>query len=74
MSSGDVIMVVIDEDPTASDDKDMYVGTLMQFHQRRAHLSYNTIERMPKDPMSGIQLSGKKRAKLFNMQFTHAFV
>lgn len=43
MSSLDVIKEVSNEELTASDDKDMQVGTLMLFHQRMTHLWYDII-------------------------------
>ena len=46
----DVIMAVINDESTVSNDTDEQVGTLMQFRQRLDHLSYGTI----KNPRSGI--------------------
>ena len=40
----------------------MQVGTMMQSHPLMTHFSYETIERMTKDLISGIQLSDKERA------------
>lgn len=60
-SSLDVIMAVVNEEVTVDPDVNVQSGTLMEFHQRLAHLSYDTIERMARDPRSGIELSDKKR-------------
>lgn len=37
-SSRDVIRAVINKESTSSDDGDMQGGTMMQFHQRMAHI------------------------------------
>uniref|UniRef100_A0AAV1T532 Integrase catalytic domain-containing protein n=1 Tax=Peronospora matthiolae TaxID=2874970 RepID=A0AAV1T532_9STRA len=41
--------------------QDVQRGTLMHFHRRLAHLNYDTILRMAKDPASGIQLTDETR-------------
>uniref|UniRef100_A0AAV1UHJ8 Uncharacterized protein n=1 Tax=Peronospora matthiolae TaxID=2874970 RepID=A0AAV1UHJ8_9STRA len=42
--------------------QDVQKGSLMHFHKRLAHLNYDTIIRMTKDPASGIQLTDELRA------------
>ena len=42
--------------------QDVQQGTLMNFHRRLAHLNYDTILRMAKDPAFGIQLIDETRA------------
>ena len=40
-----------------------HTGTLMQFHARLGHLSFDSIERMAKESYSGITITCHKRAK-----------
>nr|CCA20684.1 AlNc14C101G6028 [Albugo laibachii Nc14] len=54
-------MAVINEEATVNADMEGQVGTLMQFHRRMAHLSYDTIDRMAEGPRSEIQFSEKNR-------------
>ena len=42
--------------------QDVQKGSLMHFHKRLAHLNYDTIIKMAKDPASGIQLTDELRA------------
>uniref|UniRef100_A0AAV1TY94 Integrase catalytic domain-containing protein n=1 Tax=Peronospora matthiolae TaxID=2874970 RepID=A0AAV1TY94_9STRA len=42
--------------------QDVQKGSLRHFHKRLAHLNYDTIIRMAKDPASGIQLTDELRA------------
>jgi hypothetical protein len=42
--------------------QDMQKGSLMHFHKWLAHLNYDTIIKMAKDPTSGIQLTDELRA------------
>ena len=42
--------------------QDVQKGSLMHFHKLLAHLNYDTIIRMAKDPASGIQLTDELRA------------
>ena len=40
----------------------MQEGTLLHFHQRFGDLAFDTIERMAREPASGIRLTSNKRA------------
>lgn len=52
-----VMSVVADENV----DHPRQKGTLMEFHKRFGHLSFDTIERMAQDPRSGIELTDRKQ-------------
>ena len=58
----DVLMAVLmrEESPDET-DADLQMSSLLHFHQRLGHLSYDSIERMAKDPASGIKLTDTKR-------------
>ena len=50
------------ESVTAGDfADDVQEGTLLHFHHRFAHLAFDTIERMARDPASGIRLTIHRR-------------
>ncbi|CAH0492884.1 unnamed protein product [Peronospora farinosa] len=57
----DTVMAAIDDAKKKKDEEDVHVGTLMHFHQRFGHLAYETIERMAREPNSGIRLTDNQR-------------
>ena len=48
------IMAAIDGETKKKDEDNLQVKTLMHFHQRFGHLAYDTIEKMAREPNSGI--------------------
>ncbi|CAI5725916.1 unnamed protein product [Peronospora effusa] len=54
----DIVMNAVVEQPLASDHQE---STLMDFHIRFGHLSFDTIERMVREPESGIKLMNLRR-------------
>ncbi|KAE8889749.1 hypothetical protein PF005_g14858 [Phytophthora fragariae] len=40
---------------------DVQRGTLVEFHQRLGHLNYDAVERIARDPISGIELTDRRR-------------
>ena len=44
-----------------ADADDVHEASLLHWHQRLRHLALDTIERMARDPASGIRLTSKKR-------------
>ncbi|CAI5736696.1 unnamed protein product [Peronospora farinosa] len=59
----DVLMAILFDEAMADSTSDTQSGTLTQFHQRLGHLSYDTVERMAKDPASGIKHTDRRRLK-----------
>lgn len=57
----DVLMAILVDEGTAELSSEVQRGTLMDFHQRLGHLSLNTVERMTKDPASGIKITDRRR-------------
>ncbi|OWZ02249.1 hypothetical protein PHMEG_00026224 [Phytophthora megakarya] len=59
VSPADVVMKELD----AEDKEELAVqeGSLMHFHTRPGHLAFDTIERMAREPRSGIKLTDKTR-------------
>ncbi|CAI5711704.1 unnamed protein product [Peronospora destructor] len=57
----DVLMTVLAQ-AEVEVSQDVQKGSLMHFHRRLAHLNYDTIIRMAKDPACGIQLTDLTRA------------
>ena len=53
------VMAAIDVASEQIDDEVVHAGTLMHFHQRFGHLTYDNIERMAREPVSGILLTDK---------------
>ncbi|KAE8892061.1 hypothetical protein PF006_g5842 [Phytophthora fragariae] len=58
----DVIMAVLSQEVVDSVEVSGNVqkGTLLDFHKRLAHLSYNSVERLAQEPSSGIHLTDHK--------------
>ncbi|CAH0522556.1 unnamed protein product [Peronospora belbahrii] len=60
--TADVIMAVLTADDVAiGQARDVQVGSLIHFHQRLKHISYDTIERTALNLDSGIKLSDRRR-------------
>lgn len=59
--AGDAIMTALEAGATTDVTSDVQEGTLLHFHQRFGHLAFDTIERMARDPASGIRLTSNKR-------------
>uniref|UniRef100_A0AAV1TEW2 Integrase catalytic domain-containing protein n=1 Tax=Peronospora matthiolae TaxID=2874970 RepID=A0AAV1TEW2_9STRA len=57
----DVLMAILAEEGAAESSFGVQSGTLMHFHQRLGHLPFDTVERMAKDPASGIKLTDRRR-------------
>lgn len=59
----EVIMAALDKEASESADvsSDVQKGTLVQFHQRLGHLNYDAVERLARDPSSGIMLTDHRR-------------
>ena len=49
-------IAAIDEEKNQEVDEGVHSVTLMHFHQRFGHLSYDLIERTVREPRSGIRL------------------
>ncbi|KAE8968244.1 hypothetical protein PF002_g28843 [Phytophthora fragariae] len=58
----DVIMAALSQELTepAEVSGDVQKGTLLEFHKRLAHLNYDSVERLAKEPSSGIYLTDHK--------------
>uniref|UniRef100_H3GWD4 Integrase catalytic domain-containing protein n=1 Tax=Phytophthora ramorum TaxID=164328 RepID=H3GWD4_PHYRM len=58
----DVIMTALSQELTESAEVsgDVQQGTLLDFHKRLAHLNYDAVELLAKDPSSGICLTDHK--------------
>ena len=54
-----MVLTAINETGEASHP---HTGTIMQFHARLGHLSFASIERMAKEPNSGINITRHKRS------------
>uniref|UniRef100_A0AAV1U906 GAG-pre-integrase domain-containing protein n=1 Tax=Peronospora matthiolae TaxID=2874970 RepID=A0AAV1U906_9STRA len=57
----DVLMAILAEEGAAESSLGVQSGTLMNFYQRLGHLSFDTVERVAKDPASGIKLTDRRR-------------
>ena len=57
----DVLMAIITHETSDESVKDMQRGSLYHFHQRLGHLGYDAVERVTKDPESGIKITGRSR-------------
>ncbi|KAE9174481.1 hypothetical protein PF004_g26649 [Phytophthora fragariae] len=59
----DVIMAALSQELTEPVEVsgDVQKGTLLEFHKRLAHLNYDSVERLAKEPSSGIYLTDHKR-------------
>lgn len=56
-------MAALDEEAHSEKDlpPDVQQGTLVAFHKRLGHLNYDSVERLARDPSSGIALTDHKR-------------
>ncbi|KAG2858894.1 hypothetical protein PC129_g7246 [Phytophthora cactorum] len=61
--ASDVIMAALDREVSAADGVDSSVqkGSLVEFHKRLGHLSYDAVERLAQDPSSGIEITDHRR-------------
>eukprot|EP00644_Phytophthora_capsici_P018853 jgi/Phyca11/46671/gw1.174.9.1 len=60
----EVIMAALADEATGTDEDssdDVQSGTLVDFHRRLGHLNYDAVERLARDPSSGIRLTDRKR-------------
>ena len=63
IEAADVIMTVLEADNTIDLSRDVQVGSLIHFNQRFGHLLYDTIERIARNPESGIELNDRRRLR-----------
>ncbi|KAG6587181.1 Integrase catalytic core protein [Phytophthora cinnamomi] len=58
----EVIMAALEEDAHGGNElsPDVQQGTLLDFHKRLGHLNYDSVERLARDPSSGIALTDHK--------------
>eukprot|EP00644_Phytophthora_capsici_P019022 jgi/Phyca11/50355/gw1.420.4.1 len=58
-----VIMAVLSDEVAAPQDMSSSTqkGTLFEFHTRFGHLNYDSVERLARDPSSGIELTDHRR-------------
>ena len=61
IKAADVSFAALAEKATADMSPDVQEATLVNFHQRFGHLSYDTIERIAKNPVSGIRITDHRR-------------
>ncbi|POM64836.1 Integrase catalytic core protein [Phytophthora palmivora] len=59
----EVIMSALSGEAHSADNfpPDVQQGTLVEFHKRLGHLNYDSVERLARDPSSGIALTDHKR-------------
>ena len=57
----DAIMAALKARAMDADADDVHEASLLHWHQRLGHLTFDKIERMARDPASGIRLTIKKR-------------
>uniref|UniRef100_A0AAV1VCP9 Integrase catalytic domain-containing protein n=1 Tax=Peronospora matthiolae TaxID=2874970 RepID=A0AAV1VCP9_9STRA len=58
----DVLMAILtSQEAPEEPESDAQSGLLLHFHQRLGHLAHDTVERMARDPASGIVLADRKR-------------
>ena len=60
-ADGDAIMPALEAHATGTNADEPHEASLLQWHQRLGRLAFDTIERMRRDPTSGIRLSSNKR-------------
>uniref|UniRef100_A0AAV1U6N4 Integrase catalytic domain-containing protein n=1 Tax=Peronospora matthiolae TaxID=2874970 RepID=A0AAV1U6N4_9STRA len=60
-AGGDAIMAALEAHATETNADEPHESSLLHWHQRIGYLSFDTIERMARDPASGIRLSNNKR-------------
>ena len=60
-SAKDAIMAALEARAMNADAEDVHEASLLHWHQRLGHLAFDTIERIARDPASGIRLTIKKR-------------
>ena len=63
IKSKSLVGIVLSVVAKSSDLSEPHRGTLVQFSQRLGHLSYDSIERIAKDPSSGIKITNYDRPK-----------
>ena len=56
-----VIMAALQEDLASDTSPVMQRGSLLHFHQRLGHLAFDTIEKIARNPSSGIELTDHQR-------------
>ncbi|KAG3143998.1 hypothetical protein PC128_g24483 [Phytophthora cactorum] len=56
-------MAALDREVSAADgvDSSKEKGSLVEFHKRLGHLSYEAVERLAQDPSSGIEITDHRR-------------
>uniref|UniRef100_A0AAV1VI54 Integrase catalytic domain-containing protein n=2 Tax=Peronospora matthiolae TaxID=2874970 RepID=A0AAV1VI54_9STRA len=59
--NGDAIMAALEAHATETNADEPHEASLLHWHQRLGHVAFDTIERMARDPASGIRLSNNKR-------------
>lgn len=59
--TADVIIAAIQEEAADELSSEMHRGSLLHFHQRLGHLSYDAIEKIARNPSWGIELTDHKR-------------
>lgn len=61
----EVIMAAVDHGHNNTEEQleDSQKGTLMEFHKRLGHLNYDSVEKLAKDPGSGITIADRRREK-----------
>ncbi|KAE9051804.1 hypothetical protein PR003_g1517 [Phytophthora rubi] len=59
----EVVMAALEEEVHGGNElsPDVQYGTLLDFHKRLGHLNYASVERLARDPSSGIVLTDHKR-------------
>uniref|UniRef100_A0AAV1T9S2 Uncharacterized protein n=1 Tax=Peronospora matthiolae TaxID=2874970 RepID=A0AAV1T9S2_9STRA len=60
-AGGDTIMAALEAHATETNVDEPHEASLLYWHQRLGHLAFDTIERMARDPASGIRLSNNRR-------------
>ena len=63
IGAADVIMTALEVDDAIDLYRDVQVGSLIHFNQHFRHLSYDTIERIARNPESGIELNDRRRLR-----------
>ena len=60
-SAEGAIMAALEVRAMNADADDVHEASLLNWHQQLGHLAFVTIERIARDPASGIRLTSKKR-------------
>ncbi|CAI5728727.1 unnamed protein product [Peronospora farinosa] len=61
IKTAEVIFAALEEKATADVSPDVQEATLVNFHQRFGHMSYDTIEKIAKNPGSGLRITDYRR-------------